>query len=97
MTNTTLTRADIRDSIHRDVGLSLQESAEWVDNIVDTLIHTLSKGEDVTIWRFGKFVVRQKGSRPGRNPRTREEVEITPRKVVSFRPSNLLRHNINHH
>ena len=91
----TLTRADLSDAVHQQVGLSRTESAELVKSILDHVTHTLVEGETVKLSSFGTFMVRSKGGRMGRNPKTGEEVPITPRRVLVFRPSHVLKDMIN--
>ncbi|MDA0712900.1 MAG: integration host factor subunit alpha [bacterium] len=87
----TLTKADIVDSVHNKIGFSKKDSSEIVENIFEIIKSTLEKGETVKLSGFGKFEVRSKKSRRGRNPQTGEEMEITARRVLSFRPSQILR------
>ncbi len=95
MTQTgTLTRADLAEVIHREVGLSRADSAEMVEQILDNLTQALERGENVKISRFGSFILRDKGQRIGRNPKTGVEVPIAPRRVLTFRASQLLREQI---
>ena len=91
----TLTRSKIAEAIHREVGVSLAESGELVDQIIDEMIAAMGRGEEVKISSFATFSIRQKKQRIGRNPRTKEEVLITPRKVVSFRPALGLKKKMN--
>jgi integration host factor subunit alpha len=84
-------KADIANEIYEEIGLSKKEAAEIIETILDTLKNTLRKGETVKIAGFGNFVVRSKRSRKGRNPKTGEEIGITPRKVVTFRPSQVFK------
>ena len=94
MTNQTITRADLRQAVYEQVGLSRNESAELVETVLSELSDTLVKGETVKISSFGSFIVRQKGGRVGRNPKTGEEVPIDPRRVLVFRPSQVLKDRI---
>ena len=91
MTGKTITRADLSESVYQEVGLSRNESAELVDTVLEEISAALTRGESVKISSFGSFLVRMKGERIGRNPKTGEEVPITPRRVVTFRPSQMLR------
>jgi integration host factor subunit alpha len=91
----TLTRASLSEAVYREIGLSLAESSELVDAVLEQVLTALEQGETVKISSFGSFVVRQKKQRIGRNPKTGVEVPISPRKVLSFRPSNLLKDQIN--
>ncbi|NOY64878.1 MAG: integration host factor subunit alpha [Nitrospirae bacterium] len=85
-----MTRADLAQEIFERVGLPKKEAHEIIELILKTIIDTLSEGESVKISGFGTFTVRKKTPRIGRNPRTGQEIEITARRVVTFRPSNLL-------
>ncbi len=89
-----MTKADLVDAIFEKVGLSKKEAQEIVEIIFDTLKQTFSEGESVKVSGFGTFHVRQKMSRRGRNPKTGEELEITPRRVITFRVSNQLKEEI---
>jgi integration host factor subunit alpha len=90
----TLTRADLAESLHREVGLSRADSAKIVEQILTDMCEALSKGENVKISGFGTFVLRDKGERVGRNPKTGIEVPIAPRRVLTFRASQLMRDRI---
>jgi integration host factor subunit alpha len=90
-----MTKADIIEQIYEKVGFSKKESAEIVELVFDTMKQTLEKGEKIKISGFGNFVVRQKRPRVGRNPQTGEEIEITARKVLTFRPSQVLKSALN--
>jgi integration host factor subunit alpha len=91
----TLTRADLTDAVYRRVGLSRSESAALVESVLDEICDALVRGETVKLSSFGSFVVRAKGERIGRNPKTGVEVPITPRRVMVFKPSNTLKSAIN--
>jgi integration host factor subunit alpha len=91
----TLTRASLAESIYTQVGLSRNESAALLESVLNHMAATLEAGEAVKISAFGTFMVRQKGQRVGRNPKTGVEVPILPRKVLSFRPSQVLKARIN--
>lgn len=95
MSDKTLTRADLSDAVHRDVGLSRTESSDLVKSILDQISDKLVSGETVKLSSFGTFMIRSKRGRIGRNPKTGEEVMITPRRVLIFRPSQLLKEAIN--
>ncbi|MFM1813858.1 MAG: hypothetical protein RLZ98_553 [Pseudomonadota bacterium] len=95
MAGKTLTRADLADAIVRKVGLPRNESQELVELVLDEVSLTLARGEGVKLSSFGSFGIREKGQRIGRNPKTGEEVPITPRKVLVFRPSNIMKTRIN--
>ena len=90
----TLTRADLAEAIHREVGLSRADSGEMVEQILHEMCHALSEGENVKISGFGTFVLRDKGERVGRNPKTGVEVPIEPRRVLTFRASQMMRERI---
>ena len=91
----TLTRADLSESVHRHVGLSRTESADLVKSVLDTISERVVRGETVKLSSFGTFMVRHKNGRIGRNPKTGEEVPITPRRVLVFRPSHVLKDFVN--
>ncbi|HSF32969.1 MAG TPA: integration host factor subunit alpha [Candidatus Tectomicrobia bacterium] len=88
-------KADIIDLVHEKIGFSRHESAEVVEATLDLLKEALHKGERVQIVGFGSFVVRPKKERVGRNPKTGEEIIIAPRKVLTFKPSKILRDLVN--
>lgn len=90
----TLTRADLADVVHRKLGLSRAESAHLVERILHHMCHALADGENVKISGFGSFILRNKGERIGRNPKTGVEVPIAPRRVMTFRASQILRDRI---
>ncbi len=90
----TLTRADLAESLHKHVGLSRIDSARLVEQILGHLCDALAKGEQVKISSFGTFVLRDKGERVGRNPKTGVEVPIAPRRVLTFRASQMMRERI---
>lgn len=91
----TLTRAHLAEAIYSQVGLSRNESSALLETVLEQIGRALEQGEPVKIAAFGTFLVRQKGQRVGRNPKTGVEVPILPRKVLSFRPSQVLRARIN--
>ncbi|MCK0070397.1 MULTISPECIES: integration host factor subunit alpha [Kordiimonas] len=95
MSNQTLTRADLAESVYEEVGLSRNESADLVESILDEIADSLVKGDNVKISSFGSFLVRSKNGRVGRNPKTGEEVPIEPRRVLVFRPSQVMKDQIN--
>jgi len=95
MTGKTLTRADLSESVHRQIGLSRSESADLVKAILDLMSDNLVEGKSVKLSSFGTFMVRSKKGRVGRNPKTGEEVPITPRRVLVFRPSQVMKNVIN--
>ena len=86
-----MTKADLADSIFEKVGLSKKEAQDIIEIIFDTLKQTFKEGESVKVPGFGTFIVRKKTARRGRNPKTGEDLEISPRKVISFRASNKLK------
>ena len=90
----TLTRADLADVVHRKLGLSRAESAQFVERVLHHMCHALSEGENVKISGFGSFILRDKGERIGRNPKTGVEVAIAPRRVMTFRASQIMRDRI---
>jgi integration host factor subunit alpha len=90
----TLTRADLADVVHRKLGLSRAESASFVERVLHHMCHDLSEGANVKISGFGSFILRDKGQRVGRNPKTGVEVPIAPRRVMTFRASQILRDRI---
>ena len=91
MSGNTVTRADLSEAVYQEVGLSRNESAELVESVLRIISDSLSEGDNVKISSFGSFSVRQKSGRMGRNPKTGEEVPIGPRKVLVFRPSQVLK------
>ena len=94
MSEKTLTRMDLAEAVFREVGLSRNESAQLVEAIIGHISDALVAGEQVKISSFGTFSVREKGPRIGRNPKTGEEVPISPRRVLSFRPSHLMKERV---
>jgi integration host factor subunit alpha len=94
MTDNTLTRMDLSEAVFREVGLSRNESAQLVESVLDHISDALVKGEQVKISSFGTFSVRSKSARVGRNPKTGEEVPINPRRVLTFRPSHLMKDRV---
>lgn len=90
----TLTRADLAEAINRKMGFSRAESLDMVEAILDHMSDALKRGENVKVSGFGSFVLRDKKERIGRNPKTGVEVPITPRRVMTFRASQLLREKI---
>ena len=94
MSAKTLTRMDLAEAVFRDVGLSRHESAQLVESVLSHVSDALVRGELVKISSFGTFSVREKSERVGRNPKTGEEVPITPRRVLSFRPSHLMKDRV---
>jgi integration host factor subunit alpha len=92
--NATLTRADLSDVVHRKLGLSRAESAGLVERVLHHMCHALSVGQNVKVSGFGTFILRDKGQRVGRNPKTGIEVPIAPRRVMTFRASQIMRDRI---
>ncbi len=90
----TLTRADLAETINRDVGLSRADAANLVESILDYMAAALEDGQNVKISGFGTFLLRDKAQRVGRNPKTGVEVPITPRRVMTFRASQLMKQRI---
>jgi integration host factor subunit alpha len=90
----TLTRADLADVVHRRLGLSRAESASLVERVLHHMCHALSEGANVKVSGFGTFILRDKGQRIGRNPKTGVEVPIAPRRVMTFRASQIMRDRI---
>ena len=91
----TVTRADLCEAVYQKVGLSRTESAQLVELVLSEMCDSLADEETVKLSSFGSFVVREKGQRIGRNPKTGEEVPILPRRVMVFKPSNILKDKIN--
>ena len=95
MTGDTLTRITLVEALYREVGLSRNECADLLEDVLKTVTDRLAEGTAVKIANFGSFLVRHKEERMGRNPKTREEVPITARRVVLFRPAQRLKHRVN--
>ncbi|WCL52983.1 MULTISPECIES: integration host factor subunit alpha [Kordiimonadales] len=95
MSHKTLTRADLTEAVYEEVGLSRNESAALVEAVLGEISDCLVDGENVKISSFGSFLVRQKNGRMGRNPKTGDEVPIDPRRVLVFRPSQVMKDRIN--
>ncbi len=95
MSGRTITRAQLGEAVYQEVGLSRNESADLLETVLSYISDSLTTGETVKISSFGSFSVRQKGQRIGRNPKTGEEVPILPRRVLVFRPSQVLKSRIN--
>lgn len=94
MADKTLTRMDLADAVHSQVGLSRNESADLVESVLAHVSDALVDGQSVKISSFGTFSIREKAARVGRNPKTGEEVPILPRRVLTFRPSNLMKDRV---
>jgi integration host factor subunit alpha len=90
-----MTKAEIVDRVYQKVGFSKKESSEIVDLVFEIVKETLERSENIKISGFGSFVLRKKRARRGRNPQTGEEIEISPRKVLTFKPSLVLKKAIN--
>ncbi len=94
MSDKTLTRMDLSEAVFREVGLSRNDSAQLVESVLGYMSDALVEGEQVKISSFGTFSVRNKSARVGRNPKTGEEVPINPRRVLTFRPSHLMKERV---
>lgn len=94
MADKTLTRMDLAEAVHGEVGLSRNDSASLVESVLSHISDSLVRGETVKVSSFGTFSVRDKVARVGRNPKTGEEVPILPRRVLTFRPSHLMRDKV---
>jgi len=94
MVDKTLTRMDLNEAVFREVGLSRNESADLVESVLQHMSNAMVKGEQVKISSFGTFSLRDKNARIGRNPKTGDEATIAPRRVLTFRPSNLLKERV---
>ncbi len=94
MADKTLTRMDLSEAVFREVGLSRNESAQLVERVLEMMSDALVAGEQVKLSSFGTFSVRSKTARIGRNPKTGEEVPISPRRVLTFRPSHLMKDRV---
>lgn len=90
-----LTKERLINSIYDNVGLSKNLSRSSVEHLFDLMKNTIESGEDVLISGFGKFVVKQKGARRGRNPQTAEELQLRARRIVTFKASGALRQKLN--
>ena len=95
MSGKTLTRADLAEAVFQKVGLPRNESAEIVELVLREIVASLERGQTVKLSSFGSFGIRDKGQRIGRNPKTGQEVPITPRRVLVFRASNIMKQRIN--
>ncbi len=91
----TLTRAQLAEAVYEAVGLSRNESSQLVEAVLDEVANAVVRGESVKLSSFGTFAVRDKNGRVGRNPKTGEEVPIEPRRVMTFRPSHVLKDRVN--
>lgn len=95
MSNRTVTRADLSEAVYQKIGLSRTESAQLVEQVLQEIADCLEKGQNVKLSSFGSFLVREKGERIGRNPKTGVEVPIEPRRVMVFKPSNVMKARVN--
>jgi integration host factor subunit alpha len=94
MADKTITRADLAEAVYRKVGLSRTESSELVEAVLEEMIKSVERGETLKVSSFATFQLRDKNERIGRNPKTGKEVPITPRRVISFKASNVLKQRI---
>lgn len=90
-----LTKADIVEALHQKVGFSKKEATDLVELVFETIKETLAKGQRIKISGFGNFVIREKRARKGRNPQTGDAMQIRARKVLTFKPSQILRAEVN--
>jgi integration host factor subunit alpha len=90
-----MTKADLIENVYLKTGFSKKESAEIVETVFDLIKTTLENGEKIKIAGFGNFVVKEKATRRGRNPQTGDEIEITSRRILTFKPSQVLKCSIN--
>ncbi|RDV40137.1 integration host factor subunit alpha [Lujinxingia vulgaris] len=90
-----MTKADIVDTVYEKVGITKREASDYVDTIFEVMKETLEEGEEIKVSGFGKFEVREKGERVGRNPRTGIEIVIPERRVLRFKVSQVLKDSIN--
>jgi integration host factor subunit alpha len=90
-----MTKADLIENVYLKTGFSKKESADIVEMVFDLIKSTLEEGEKIKIAGFGNFVVKDKATRRGRNPQTGEEIEISSRKILTFKPSQVLKAAIN--
>ena len=90
-----ITRAELAEAVYHEVGLSLSESARLLDMVLEEISKALEKGDTVKLSSFGSFAVRSKKMRMGRNPKTGVDVPISPRRILTFHPSHILRNQVN--
>ena len=95
MAGRTITRADLTEAVYQKVGLSRMESSQLVESVLEEISACLENGETVKLSSFGSFIVRERGERVGRNPKTGIEVPIEPRRVMVFKPSSVLKERVN--
>lgn len=93
--NSTVTKADLVEKVYEKIGFSKKEASELVDMVFNSLKNVLSEGDNVKISGYGNFLVRQKKERVGRNPQTGEQIKISARRVLTFRPSQVLKAVLN--
>lgn len=91
----TLTKADIVERVYNKIGFSKKEASDLVELVFTTLKNSLNEGEKVKISGFGNFTVKEKKARPGRNPQTGDQITISARRVLTFKPSQILKDIIN--
>lgn len=89
-----LTKADLAECLFNELGLNKREAKEFVELLFEMLLATLAEGQQVKLSGFGNFMLREKNARPGRNPKTGEEIPISPRRVVTFRASHKLKERV---
>ena len=94
MSSKTLTRTNLSEAVYRELGLSRAESAELVESVLNHICDALVRGEQVKISTFGTFNILDKNKRMGRNPKTGLEATIAPRRVISFRPSQIMKDSV---
>lgn len=94
MSAATVTRADLAEAVYREIGLSRSESSELVESVINHVSEALFRGETVKLAGFGTFSLRDKKERMGRNPKTGKDVPITSRRVLVFKPSQILRNKV---
>ena len=94
MNDKTLTRMDLSEAVFRELGLSRNESADLVESVLEKISESVVAGEQVKISSFGTFSIRQKSARVGRNPKTGQQAPIPPRRVLTFRPSHLMKDRV---
>jgi integration host factor subunit alpha len=95
MVQKTVTRAELSEAVYQRIGLSRSESAALVELVLEEISASLADGKSVKLSSFGSFLVRDKGQRIGRNPKTGVEVPIEPRRVMVFKPSNIMKARVN--
>lgn len=93
----TLTKADMVEHLYDEIGLNKREAKDLVEMFFEEIKSSLERGENVKLSGFGNFILRDKSSRPGRNPKTGEEVQVSARRVVTFRPGQKLKSRVEEH